>query len=260
VWDNVTAADVAAGQFGANTGGGDYSFPGKVSIGTPTPIRKLHIVDNVSVNVESLLIQNNGARASLRLYGKSSLDAGQSSANVQFFDQDTTHNAHLVFESRSTNAPLAVWINGSRRLGIYGASTSGMSVGSYAGIVPPSNGMIIPGSVGIGTPTPNSKLHVAGAISTAIAHKTAAYTLTDTDSIVTCDASAGAFTILLPSAVGIAGRMYTIKKVDSSSNAVTVAPPSGQTIDGAARYVLSARWKYVTVVSNGSNWLIIANN
>jgi hypothetical protein len=131
---------------------------GNVGIGTMTPSRKLHIVDNVSVNVESLLIQNNGARASLRLYGKSSLDAGSSSANVQFYDQDTTNNAHLVFESRATNAPLAIWINGSRRLGIYGGSTSGISVGSYSGVVPPNDSMIIPGNVGIGVTNPVHKL------------------------------------------------------------------------------------------------------
>jgi hypothetical protein len=165
VWDNVTAADVAAGQFGANTGGGDYSFSSKVGIGTTTPSQKCHIVDNVSINIPSLLIQNNGARASFRLYGKSSLDTGYASANVQFFDQDTTNNAHLVFESAKAGIPLVVWINGYRRLGVYAVteSTAGLSIGSYSGIVPPPDGMIIPGNVGIGTTAPTARLHVAGA-------------------------------------------------------------------------------------------------
>jgi len=34
----INAVNVSAGQFGANTGGGNYSFPGNVGIGTTTPI------------------------------------------------------------------------------------------------------------------------------------------------------------------------------------------------------------------------------
>lgn len=34
----VSAGNVSSGQFGSNTGGGNYSFPGNVSIGTTTPL------------------------------------------------------------------------------------------------------------------------------------------------------------------------------------------------------------------------------
>jgi len=39
----VTAGNVSSGQFGANTGGGIFSFPGNVGIGTTGPLRVLHV-------------------------------------------------------------------------------------------------------------------------------------------------------------------------------------------------------------------------
>jgi len=101
-----------------------------------------------------------------------------------------------------------------------------------------------------------SSLVVNGPIATALATKTTAYTLTATDSVILADATAAAFTVTLPSAVGIAGRQYTIKKVDSSANAVTIASAAGN-IDGAATKTLSAQWQAARVVSDGANWFVV---
>jgi len=50
----INAANVSAGQFGANTGGGNYYFPANVGIGTATPAQKLHVEGNC-VTGDSLL-------------------------------------------------------------------------------------------------------------------------------------------------------------------------------------------------------------
>ncbi|MBI3889634.1 hypothetical protein HY312_03630, partial [Candidatus Saccharibacteria bacterium] len=72
-----------------------------------------------------------------------------------------------------------------------------------------------------------------------------------------CNAVSAAYTITLP-ATTTAGYRFTIKKVDSSANAVTIAG----TVDGATNYVLSAQYKYVTLISTttSGSWLIVGGN
>ncbi|MDD5061127.1 MAG: hypothetical protein PHN44_02455, partial [Candidatus Marinimicrobia bacterium] len=43
---SINATDVSSGAFGADTGGGNYSFPGNVGIGTTTPQKQLHVHSN----------------------------------------------------------------------------------------------------------------------------------------------------------------------------------------------------------------------
>ncbi len=95
--------------------------------------------------------------------------------------------------------------------------------------------------------------------SSAVATKTAAYTIVATDNIILCDATSAAFTITLPSAsaAGISGCQFTIKRTNSGSNNVTLAASGSQTIDGAANYVLDTQYKTARVVSNGSNWFLV---
>ena len=95
----------------------------------------------------------------------------------------------------------------------------------------------------------------SGGCSASLTTVTSNYTAGLTDSTVL---SNGASTITLPTASGVAGRVYTVKNIHAGS--VTLATTSSQTIDGAASYALSAQYKYVTVQSDGSNWFVIANN
>ncbi|MCA9058609.1 MAG: hypothetical protein KDA85_08920 [Planctomycetaceae bacterium] len=87
--------------------------------------------------------------------------------------------------------------------------------------------------------------------------KTAAYTITTSDDIVLCDATGAAFTVTLPTAVGNTGRQLVVKRLNSGSNAVTVAAAGSETIDGASTVSLSTQYQVITMVSDGSNWAVI---
>lgn len=77
-------------------------------------------------------------------------------------------------------------------------------------------------------------------------------TLTEAHEIVHVDASGGAVAITLPSASTYNGPGYSIKKIDSSANAVTISA----TVDEAASRILSMQYDSVTVNPRGTEWWI----
>jgi hypothetical protein len=91
----------------------------------------------------------------------------------------------------------------------------------------------------------------------SVVSKTSAYSIAETDDVVLCNATGGAFDVTLPDAADFKGRRFTIKRLNSGSHAVTVAAASGQTIDGASTSVLGTQYLAITVVSDGSNWFVI---
>ena len=94
--------------------------------------------------------------------------------------------------------------------------------------------------------------------SPAVVTKTADYTALYTDYYILADATAGAFTITLPTAVGHAGKELEVKRINSNVNVVHVQTTSAQTIDGAAPpYDLGAPKLAAKLVSDGSNWQLV---
>ncbi len=92
----------------------------------------------------------------------------------------------------------------------------------------------------------------------AISAQTANYTVLTTDDVITMSATGGARTVTLPTAVGLSGRKFTIKKIDATSNAAQLLTTSGQTIDryASGALYLSYQDSSITVVSDNANWII----
>jgi len=80
------------------------------------------------------------------------------------------------------------------------------------------------------------------------------YTTTQSDDVILCDASSDAITVTLMPASNVIGKIYYLKKVDSSGNAVTVDGDESETIDGSTTQSLSSQYDSITIISDGNNW------
>ena len=74
--------------------------------------------------------------------------------------------------------------------------------------------------------------------------------LDDTHAIVLVSAAA---TISLPTAVGVAGRLYNV--VRTGAGVVTIQPDGAETISGDTPLVLTSQWDSVVFASDGTNWV-----
>lgn len=115
----------------------------------------------------------------------------------------------------------------------------------------------IPARLVVGaTAAPNSLLESAGSFAAEIDTVAISTTLTDQHHTVKGDASGGPITFTLPAAASVPRRIYRLKKIDASANAVTVDANGAELIDGALTAVIAAQWDSIDVQSDGTVWSI----
>lgn len=125
----INAANVSAGQFGTNTGGGDYYFMGNVGIGTTTPGSKLHVHGS-----------------GFPVFISSSAGAGGTPGIEMQDPTATNYGARVYFDDAAAGG-----IGGLKLVGLSnGVETLGIFINRDSG------------NVGIGTTNPESKLHIVG--------------------------------------------------------------------------------------------------
>lgn len=130
----INAANVSAGQFGANTGGGDYYFMGNVGIGTTAPGSKLHVHGS-----------------GFPVFISSSAGAGGTPGIEMQDPTAANYGARVYFDDAAAGG-----IGGLKLVGLSnGVETLGIFINRDSG------------NVGIGTTTPRGKLEVNGSIYTA---------------------------------------------------------------------------------------------
>lgn len=83
--------------------------------------------------------------------------------------------------------------------------------------------------------------------------------IASSDQVIFGDPTAGAQTFTLPTASGNAGKKYIFKKI-VAANSITIDPNSSETIDGLSVINMDAEDHTMTIMSDGTNWQIIAND
>lgn len=112
------------------------------------------------------------------------------------------------------------------------------------------------GQVGIATTNPLSTLEVNGSFGQKVNTITSNTTLDDTYGIVVCNNGSTPITVTLPDVTLCTGRVYTLKRIASSTANVTIAG----VIDGVTNLVLAKAGEAVTLFSNGSEWKAASAN
>ena len=75
---------------------------------------------------------------------------------------------------------------------------------------------------------------------------------------VFCNAVGAPFAVTVPLAASYPGKKYTIKKIDSSANAITVTRSGADVIDGASTLVIGIQYASATIQSDGTaSWWIV---
>lgn len=110
--------------------------------------------------------------------------------------------------------------------------------------------------VGIATTTPLSTFEVNGSFGQTITTASSDLTLDASHSIVICINGAVPKIITLPTAIGIKGRIYNIKRSETSTAVITIATTALQTIDGEVSFLLTHAKEAISLISDGANWKI----
>lgn len=70
------------------------------------------------------------------------------------------------------------------------------------------------------------------------------------------DSSLGILTLTLPSVSSIPGKAYTFKKIDSSSNNITIQPAGIEQIEASSSWILTGQYTSITIANNNTRWYI----
>ncbi len=239
---------------GEQTFGGDKTFAGNTTVDGTLKLNNV----SVNANADSVLVINNGViekrQVSAAAFGNAIRSINGNRDTAQAFSFAETGTDLNITTDGTNNVFLNVPNAGVAARGVVSTSAQQFAGSkTFQDSVTASATMLVGG-----TGYANSTVQVDGSLAMAIKMVTGSYTATAGDNTILANTSSSSATVTLPAAAGIAGRIYTIKKIGTGGidNELTITPSTG-TIDGGSSYVIYNDWTYVTLQTDGNNWFII---
>lgn len=116
------------------------------------------------------------------------------------------------------------------------------------------------GAGGVGPAGPTGPAGPAGADAAggpiSISTKTTSYTVLTSDNFLLANCTSGMVTFTLPPASTATGRIFYLKKIDSSVNAMVVQANGSESIDGSNTLSTSVQYTEFSIISDGVQWWI----
>lgn len=242
----------------------------QVGIGTSSPSVELDIESsgtNTAIDINNTAADGD-AEVDFQLDGTTQFAVGiDDGDNDNFKITDGTINAgtaRFVIEKTGGNVGIGI-TDPSATLDVDGSAIFNESANSVDFRIESSSNthmFYVDGTnneIGINTSTPASSLDIQGSLGFATASVTGTTTLNQTHHVVLASDASGSFTITLPAVASNTGKVYYIKKTNSSANTITIDGNGGETIDGAATTSLSTQYDAIRIICDGSAWHIISN-
>jgi hypothetical protein len=116
----------------------------------------------------------------------------------------------------------------------------------------------------LGTPSSGVLTNCTGLPSNSVIHaiKTitsvdSPYTVLATDETILCDCTGGAITVNLIASATAINQQFHVKKIDGTSNTLTVDGSGAETIDGDTTYVLGVKYESITLHCDGTEYWVL---
>jgi hypothetical protein len=264
-WENVTAAPFTVDttpltwvQFEAPVDLGSVlndpnGNPAVIAQGVTSPVNQLTVRNAASGENVSLTATGSDANISLNISpkGNAGMNILNTTADANLNVTTTSADKAAFINLFATNAfynGLSGWVNNNLewRIGRSG-SGSGLTIYTSDGNTP-----------AVHFDNNQNTRHQGGVWYKRQAIADTNYAAAANDHIIAYTSLTAPRTVLLPTAVGVAGQTYIIKDESGSAgtHTITIAGTGGQTIDGSAGQFIVTSYGSVTVYSNGANWFI----